>query len=96
LDLLLKIKDVDASVCRGGPVFDIYSNSSEEYSSRSTTPSSRLQKGLGDVGVTTCRAAPPLKTTRNPMATPNHFWAAFWLVGWGFHLVFSPLRHEID
>jgi hypothetical protein len=19
-----------------------------------------------------------------------------WLVGWGFHLVFSPLRHEID
>jgi hypothetical protein len=41
LDLLLKIKDVGATACRGALVFNIYSDSNEEYSPRSTTPSSR-------------------------------------------------------
>jgi hypothetical protein len=41
LDLLLKIKDVGATVCWGTPIFDIYSDSNEEYSSLSTTPSSQ-------------------------------------------------------
>jgi hypothetical protein len=40
LDLLLKLKDVGATACRGPPVFDNYSDSNEEYSSFSTTPSS--------------------------------------------------------
>jgi hypothetical protein len=41
LDLLLKIKDMEATACRGDPIFDIYSDSNEEYSSLSTTPSSQ-------------------------------------------------------
>jgi hypothetical protein len=42
LDLLLKIKDVGATACREAPVFDIYSDSNEEYSPRNTTPSSQF------------------------------------------------------
>jgi hypothetical protein len=66
LDLLLKIKDVDAIACRGGPIFDTYSYHNEEYSLRSTTREPPL------VG-----RFPPLKTTRNPTATPILFRAAF-------------------
>jgi hypothetical protein len=40
LNLLLKFKDVGATACRAVPVFDNYSDSNEEYSSLSTTPSS--------------------------------------------------------
>jgi hypothetical protein len=40
LDLLLKIKDVGATACWRAPVFYTYSNFNEEYSPRSTTPSS--------------------------------------------------------
>jgi hypothetical protein len=32
LDLLLKLKDMGATACRGAPIFDIYSDSNEEYS----------------------------------------------------------------
>jgi hypothetical protein len=31
LDLLLKLKDVGATTCRGAPVIDNYSDSNEEY-----------------------------------------------------------------
>jgi hypothetical protein len=40
LDLLLKLMDMGATACRGDPVFDNYSDTEEEYSSFSTTPSS--------------------------------------------------------
>jgi hypothetical protein len=40
LDLLLKLKEVGATACRGPPAFDNYSNSNKEYSSIRTTPSS--------------------------------------------------------
>jgi hypothetical protein len=40
LDLLLKLKDVGATACRGGPIFNNYSDSNEEYLLFSTTPSS--------------------------------------------------------
>jgi hypothetical protein len=32
LDLLLKLKDMGATAWRGAPIFDIYSDSNEEYS----------------------------------------------------------------
>jgi hypothetical protein len=64
LDLLLKIKDVGGTTCRGAPIFDIYSDSNEKDSEMREPPL---------VGRT-----PPLKTTRNPMATTNPFWAAIW------------------
>jgi hypothetical protein len=51
LDLLLKLKGVGATACRGPPVFDNYSDSNEEYSLFSTTPSSQSQVGLADKGV---------------------------------------------
>jgi hypothetical protein len=41
LDLLLKIKDMGATVSWAAPIFDTHSDSNEEYSPRSTTPSSR-------------------------------------------------------
>jgi hypothetical protein len=66
LHLLLKIKDVGATACWGGPVFDTYSDPNEEYSPCSTTPSSQLRKGLGDEGVTACRAAPALENHLQP------------------------------
>jgi hypothetical protein len=40
LDLLLKLKDVGATACQVAPIFDNYSDSNEEYSLFSTTPSS--------------------------------------------------------
>jgi hypothetical protein len=48
LDLLLKIKDAGATACREASVFEIYSDSDEEYSACSTIPSSQIRKGLGD------------------------------------------------
>jgi hypothetical protein len=42
LDLLLNIKDMEATACWGAPVFDTYSDSNE---------------GLGDEGATARRAA---------------------------------------
>jgi hypothetical protein len=79
LDLLLKIKDVGATVCGAAPIFDTHSDSNEEYSPRSTTPSSRARKGLGDEGVTTCRGALALENHSQPEATPKHFQTAFWV-----------------
>jgi hypothetical protein len=61
LDLLLKIKDVGAIAYRGPPVFDIHSDSNEEYSPCSTTPSSLSREGLGDEGATARRVAPALE-----------------------------------
>jgi hypothetical protein len=66
LDLLLKIKDVGVTACREAPIFDIYSDSDEEYSPCSTTPSSRIRKGLGDEGATARRAAPTLENHSQP------------------------------
>jgi hypothetical protein len=66
LDLLLKIKDMGAIACREAPVFDIYSDSDEEYSLCSTTTSSRTRKGLGDEGAATRRAAPTLENHSQP------------------------------
>jgi hypothetical protein len=40
LDRFLKLKDEGATACRGAPIFDNYSDSNEESSSISTTPSS--------------------------------------------------------
>jgi hypothetical protein len=65
LDLLLKLKDMGATAWRGAPIFDIYSDSNEKDSEMREPPL---------VGRT-----PPLKTTRNPMATLNHFRAAIWV-----------------
>jgi hypothetical protein len=48
LDLLLKIEDASATACREAPIFDIYSDSNEEYSQRNTKSSNRFRKGPGD------------------------------------------------
>jgi hypothetical protein len=61
LDLLLNLKDVGATACRGAPIFDNYSDSNEEYSSISNTPSSQSRGGFGDEGATACRGAPALE-----------------------------------
>jgi hypothetical protein len=53
LDLLLKLKDVGAIACWVALIFDNYSDSNEEYSSFSTTPSRQSRGGLGDEGATT-------------------------------------------
>jgi hypothetical protein len=65
-DLLLKIKDLGATAYRGGPVFDIYSDSNEEYSPRSTKPSCQSREGLRDEGATAHRAAPALENHSQP------------------------------
>jgi hypothetical protein len=65
LDLLLKIKDVGATAYWKAPIFDIHSNSNEEYSPCSTTPSSR-SRGLRDEGATAHQAAPALKSYLQP------------------------------
>jgi hypothetical protein len=66
LDMLLKVKDMGATICRAAPIFDTYSDSNEEYSPHSTTPSSRFRTGLGDEGATTRRAAPTLENHSQP------------------------------
>jgi hypothetical protein len=50
----------------GGGIFDFYSDSNEEYSPCSTTPSSQSREGLGDEGATTHRAAPALENHSQP------------------------------
>jgi hypothetical protein len=79
LDLLLKLKDVGATACRGAPFSIATPDSNEEYSLFSTTPSSQSRGGLRDEGATTHRGTPLLKTTRNPMTTSNRFWAIIWV-----------------
>jgi hypothetical protein len=64
LDLLLQIKDVGTTASRETPVFDIYSDSDEEYSTCGTTSSSWIQKRLGDVGTPSGGLCP-----RKPLAT---------------------------
>jgi hypothetical protein len=66
LDLLLKIKDVGATVCRGAPVFNFYLDSNKEYSLLSTTLSSQSREGLGDRGATARQAAPTLENHSQP------------------------------
>jgi hypothetical protein len=66
LYLLLKLKDVGATACRGAPIFDIYSDSNEEYSSCSTTPSSQSREGLRDEGATAHRATPAFENHLQP------------------------------
>jgi hypothetical protein len=50
----------------GASVFDNYSDSNEEYSSLSTTPSSQFQGGLRDEGATVRWAAPALENHSQP------------------------------
>jgi hypothetical protein len=59
IDRLLKLEDVGATACRGAPIVNNYSDSNEEYSLTSTTPSSS-RGGLEDEGATTCQEAPVL------------------------------------
>jgi hypothetical protein len=79
LDLLLKLKDVGATACRGGAFLT---------TTRTPMKSTRclvlhLQaKAEEDSEM----REPPLvggprllKTTRNPLTTPNHFWAIIWV-----------------
>jgi hypothetical protein len=73
LDLLLKLKDVEATACRGAPIFDNYLDSNEEYSSLSTTPSSQSREGLGDEGATAHRAAPALENHSQPDSHTESF-----------------------
>jgi hypothetical protein len=76
-DLLLKIKDVGTTACREALVFDIYSDSDEEYSPCSTTTSSRTQKGLGDEGATVFRAASTLENHSQPDSHTESFSDSF-------------------
>jgi hypothetical protein len=66
LDLLLKIKDSGTPACREAPVFDTYSDSNEEYSPYSTTPSSQFQKELEDEGATAHWVAAALENHSQP------------------------------
>jgi hypothetical protein len=77
LDLLLKIKDAGATTFREAPGFVIYSDSDEEYSPCSTTPSSWIQKELGDEGVTAYRAAPALENHSQPDGHTESFSGSF-------------------
>jgi hypothetical protein len=78
LDLLLKIKDVGATACRGA-IFDNYSDSNEEYLSFNTTPSSQSQGGLGDEGATAHRGAHALENHSQLDDDPECFWAIIWV-----------------
>jgi hypothetical protein len=77
LDLLLKL--VGATACRGAP-FSITT-----WTLTKRTPCSVLHLQASSEEGSEMREQPPvggpslLKTTRNPMATPNHFWAAIWV-----------------
>jgi hypothetical protein len=79
LDLLLMFKDVGATACRAAPiltttriptksthrlVLHLQARAEEDSKMREPPPAGR---------------PPLLKTTRNPMATPNHFWVAIWV-----------------
>jgi hypothetical protein len=77
LDQLLNIKDVGATACREVPVFDIHSDSHEEYSPCSTTTSSRTRKELEDEGATVCRAAPALENHSQPDGHTKSFSGSF-------------------
>jgi hypothetical protein len=77
LDLLLKMKDVGATASWEAPVFNIYSNSNEEYSLCSTTPSSWIRKGLGDEGAIARGAAPSLEDHSQPDGHTESFSGSF-------------------
>jgi hypothetical protein len=76
-DLLLKIKDVGTTACREALVFDIYSDSDEEYSPCSTTTSSQTRKGFRDEGATVCQAAPALENHSQPDNHTESFLGSF-------------------
>jgi hypothetical protein len=73
LDLLLKLKNVGATACRKAP-FSI-----STWTPTKSTPRAVLHLQASSVKDSETREPPPigrpspLKTTRNPMATPNHF-----------------------
>jgi hypothetical protein len=73
LDLLLKLKDMGATACRGPPILDIYSDSNKEYSSLSTTPSSQSREGPGEEGATARRAAPAPENHSQPNGHTESF-----------------------
>jgi hypothetical protein len=79
LDVVLKFKDVGATACRAAPVFDNYSDSNEEYCRLALHLQPRAEEDSEMREPPPARRPPLLKTTRNPMATPNHFWAAIWV-----------------
>jgi hypothetical protein len=78
-DLLLKIKDVGATACQGPPF------STPTRTPTKSTPHAVLQLQAGSKKDSEMREPPligwppPLKTTRNPTATPILFQAAFWV-----------------
>jgi hypothetical protein len=77
LDLLLQIKDVGATASREAPIFDIYLDSDEEYSTCGTTFLSWIKKGLGEEGTTTRRAAPALENHSQPDGNLETFTGSF-------------------
>jgi hypothetical protein len=79
LDLLLKIKDAGATACSGPPFL------TSTRTPTKNTPCAVLHLQAGPEKDSEMREPPltgrppPLKTTRNPMATPNRFRAAIWV-----------------
>jgi hypothetical protein len=79
LDLLLKTKDMGATACWGTPL------STSTRTPMKSTPRAVLHLQAGPEKDSETREPPlvgrppPLKTTHNPMATPNYFWAAIWV-----------------
>jgi hypothetical protein len=77
LDLLLQIEDVGATAGREAAIFDIYSDSDEEYSMFGTTSLSQIRKGLRDEGATTRRADPALENHSQPDGHIENFSGSF-------------------
>jgi hypothetical protein len=79
LDLLLKLKDVGATACWEAPFL------ATTRTPMKSTPRSVLHLQASSEEDSETREPPPvgrpplLKTTRNPMATLNRFWAAIWV-----------------
>jgi hypothetical protein len=91
LDLLLQIKDVGTTAGWEAPIFDIYSNSNEEYSMCGTTSLSRIRKGLGVEGATTRRAASTLENHSQPDNHTKTFSGSFL----GLTITSTPQGHFV-
>jgi hypothetical protein len=76
LDLLLKLKDVGATTCRGGPPFLKTTQTPAKSTRRLALHlQARAEEDAETREPLPVGGHPLLKTTRNPMATPNQFWA---------------------
>jgi hypothetical protein len=79
LDLLLKLKDVGATSC-WGPPFSTTTRTPMKSTLRSILHLQASPEEDSEMKEPPPVGRPPLlKTTRNPMATLNHFWAAIWV-----------------